>query len=74
MGGRENGGVELMPPGLSRFLTSTFVTVTFDDKKRNSGGEMEHAQGFHEDICHTIGFTMILSSPCENFVSWIHST
>ena len=68
MGGRGSGGrrsIELMAPGLSRLPTSAFVTVTFDDKKRNSEGEVVRAQGFHEDICHTMmpGFTMILSSP-----------
>ena len=36
--------MELMPLGLSRFPTSAFVTVSFDDKKRNSGGEIVHAR------------------------------
>ena len=47
--------VEWMPPRLAPTCTSAFVTVTFDDKKRNSGDSVVRVRvrGFHEDLCHT---------------------
>ena len=52
------------PSGCPRLApTSAFVTVIFDDKKRNSGDSVR-VRGFHEDLCHTDtimpGFSMTL--------------
>ena len=52
--GRWRGPSSGCPRG-SRLPTSAFVTVTFDDKKRNSGDSVVRVRvrGFHEDLCHT---------------------